>query len=84
MTGAFLSWKRFVNSVAALFGQLLQQDGLWTLKIWTRLLQEKKIEQRRSIQESEPNMRIFSKTDTLISVYSKSYFKMFVLGALSL
>lgn len=43
MTGAFLSWKRFVNNVAALFGQLLQQDGLWTLKIWTRLLQEKKL-----------------------------------------
>lgn len=43
MIGALLCWKTFVNSVAALFGQLLQQDGLWTLKIWPRLLQEKKL-----------------------------------------
>lgn len=49
-----------------------------------KIVAGKKIKQRRSIQEGEPAMRIFSKTDTLISIYSKSYFKMFVLGALSL
>lgn len=33
MPSAFLSWKSsFVNSVAALFSQLLQQDSLWALK----------------------------------------------------
>lgn len=49
-----------------------------------KIVAGKKIKHRRGIQESEPTTRIFSKTDTLISVYSKPYFKMFVLGALSL